>query len=142
MEYITRKPHYPGALSDEAAVLLREIYDAVIWIPCWRDMTAAQIAGFNELYPGFYVERGAWEGYRVKGRDNLAAIREYQRERNAALHKLYAGVADPMVAKWEARAAIKLFRMSPWLPTARVREAHKLHWQDCMDSLDELRRAG
>lgn len=139
MEYITRKQHYPGALSDAAAVLLREIYDAVIWIPCWRDMTAQQIAGFNELYPGFYVERGAWEGYRVKGRDTLAAIREYQRERNAQLNMLYS-VNDPLITKWEARATIINFRLRPWMERVRVREAHLQHWQDVELSKLELKR--
>ena len=70
----------------------------------------------------------------------LEAIRAELDTRNDAAY--LDGIKDLLVTKWEAKAGIKDFRMRPWLPKARVREAHLLHWQDCIDSLDELRRAG
>lgn len=141
MNYITSKQLYPGALSDDAAALLKVIWSAIRWQPCYTDMTKAQIDAFGELLRACYIESCAWGEYRVKGRDTLSAVRQYQQERNQQLLTLYAGV-DPLVAKWEARAAIKPFRLFPWLPTARIRDAADQHWKDVMDSLDELRRAG
>jgi hypothetical protein len=85
MEYITRKQYFPGALSDAAAELLKEIWQAIRWTPCWGDMTKAQIDAFGELMRAMYIESCAWGEYRVKGRDTMSAIRQYQQERNGAL---------------------------------------------------------
>jgi hypothetical protein len=52
------------------------------------------------------------------------------------------GIIDLLVTKWEARAGIKDFRMRPWLPKARIREAHLQHWEDIELSKLELKRAG
>lgn len=143
MEYITGKKLYPGALSDDAAALFKQIWQAVRWQPCYSDMTKAQIEVFGELLRACYIEACAWGEYRVKGRDIMSAIRQYQQERNEQLLTLYGGTGvDPLVAKWEARAAIKPFRLFPWLPTSRVRDAAALHWNDVQETLGELRRAG
>lgn len=145
MEYITHPKHFPGALSDAAAKLLKEIYETGVYFPSWIDMSHAEIAAFNELMPGYYVESCAFRGYRVKGTSYvdsvLSRVKERVSQRNQELFVLYAGV-DPLVAKWEARAAIKPFRMTPWLPNARVRDAHLLHWQDVQETLGELRKVG
>lgn len=140
MEYITGKKLYPGALSDDAAALFRQIWQAIRWTPCWADMTKAQIDAFGELQRACYIEACAWGEYRVQGRDTLSAIGEYQQERNRQLNELYGGVSDPLVSKWEARAAIINFRLRPWLPKARVQEAHIQHWRDIELTMLELKR--
>lgn len=68
MEYITRPKYYfPGALSDEAAELLKKIYAEGVYFPDWLTMSKSEIATFDELMPGNYVESCAFRGYRVKG---------------------------------------------------------------------------
>jgi hypothetical protein len=141
MEYITRPKHYfPGALSDDAAELLKKIYEAGVYFPSWIDMGHAEIAAFNELMPGNYVESCAFYGYRVKGTSYVDTVLSRVHDRNAQLYVLYAGT-DSLIAKWEARAQIINFRLRPWR-SSRVQEAHLQHWQDVQDSLDELRKVG
>lgn len=84
MEFTTSKKYYPGAISDAAATLMHTIYDAAIWFPVWADMSPAQIAAFAELQKVGYVESTAFYGYRIKGRDNMLVIRQFQAARNAA----------------------------------------------------------
>lgn len=141
MEYITGKKYLPGALSDDAAALLKVIWQAGIWFPEWREMNRCQLDAFAELQRAAYIESTAYYGYRVKGRDCMAAVRQYQQERNAQLNTLYAGV-DPLVAKWEARTAIIDFRLRPWSERVRVREAHLLLEDDIKLTLSELRKVG
>jgi hypothetical protein len=141
MTFTTSRKLLPGALSDDAAVLLKQIWQAVRWMPCWGDMTKAQIDAFGELQRACYIEACAWGEYRVKGRDTMSAVRQYQQERNAQLNVLYAGV-DPLVAKWEGLAGFKNYRVRPWLPTARIREAHLQLESDIKLTLNELKRAG
>jgi hypothetical protein len=145
MEYITRKQYFPGALSDAAAELLKKIYEAGVYFPSWVDMSKDEIAAFDELMPGYYVESCAYYGYRVKGTSYvdsvLSRVREQVSQRNQELFVLYAGV-DPLVAKWEAKIGIKDFRMRPWREDRRVREAHLQLESDIKLTLSELRRAG
>lgn len=141
MEYTTSRKLYPGALSDEAAVLFADIWQSIRWTPCWGEMTKAQGDAFQELLRACYIESCAWGSYRVKGRDTLSAVRQYQQERNEELNRLYTG-SDQLVTKWEARAAIINFRLRPWMQTQRVREAHLQHWQDVQETLGELRKVG
>lgn len=140
MEYITRPKHYPGALSDEAAELFKVIWQAIRWTPCFAEMTKAQTDVFGELLRACYVESCAWGEYRVKGRDTISAIRQYQQERNEQLNVLYAG-SDPLITKWESRAQIINFRLRPWR-SSRVQEAHIQHWNDVQETLGELRKVG
>lgn len=93
MEYITRPMHYPGALSDTAASLLRCIYDAGVWFPEWREMTRCQIDAFAELQRAAYIEATAFFGYRVKGRDTILAARQHANRRNIEQYIRQAFVA-------------------------------------------------
>ncbi len=61
-------PHYPGALSDEAAALLQCMYSVNIWIPDFRTMSKAQIDGLAQLIHVRYIISSAWWGYRTAGR--------------------------------------------------------------------------
>lgn len=143
MTFTTSRKLYPGALSDDAAALLKVIWQSIRWQPCYGDMSKAQIDAFGELLRACYIEACAWGEYRVKGRDTLSAIREYQQERNAQLLTLYGGAGvDPLVAKWEAKIGIKDFRMRPWREDRRVREAHLQLEDDIKLTLSELRKVG
>lgn len=139
MEYITRPKYYfPGALSDEAAELLKKIYADGVYFPDWLTMSKAEIATFDELMPGNYVESCAFRGYRVKGTSYVDTVLKRVHDRNAQLYVLYAGT-DSLIAKWEARAQIINFRLRPWR-SSRVQEAHIQHWNDVQETLSELRR--
>jgi hypothetical protein len=74
MEYITRKQYFPGALSDAGAELLKKIYEAGVYFPSWVDMSKDEIAAFDELMPGYYVESCAYYGYRVKGTSYVDSV--------------------------------------------------------------------
>lgn len=61
-------PHYPGALSCEAAELLLHMASVNIWIPDYKTMNRAQIDGLAQLISVGYIQSSAWWGYRTAGR--------------------------------------------------------------------------
>lgn len=72
MENIVLKPrvapHYPGALSCEAAELLQHMASVNIWIPDFSQMNHAQLDALAELIRVRYIQSSAWWGYRTAGR--------------------------------------------------------------------------
>lgn len=123
MEYLTSQAHYPGALSDDAAALLKTIIAAGAYQPDYATMNRAQLDGLGQLIHIGYIQSCSWWQYRARGVDPLVSIKAQQDTRNRELNRLYSG-QDQLVAKWEAKAAIKDFRMRPWLPTSRVNYIH------------------
>lgn len=129
MEYLTSQNHYPGALSDHAAALLRTIAATGVWQPDYSDMTRLQIVALEQLIRAGYIQPAAYGQYRARGVDTfgersypLVALRQQQDARNRELNTLYSG-QDQLVALWEAKATIIDFRLRPWR-LSLVNEAH------------------
>lgn len=108
MIYSTSRKLYPGALSDDAAALFRHIYDAGIWFPEWRYVGRGWIDAFAELQRAEYIESTAYYGYRVKGRDCMAAARQHVAQRNKT-----AFVREAFVSLGIESSNIKSVRPAP-----------------------------
>lgn len=144
MIYITSTQHFPRALSCEAAALLTSIRQVGLWMPDYRCLSRAQVDGLAQLIRAGYIESAAWWQYRARGGKALATVDSIDGLK-AFLHALnsvaYSKMAceDRLVEKWTAKATISDFRLRPWLPTARVNEAHNQHMLDCEQALLEWR---
>lgn len=73
--------------------------------------------------------------YNLRGlKDLLRAIN------NVAYSQIVA--EEKLIERYTNKYTIINFRLRGWSESQRVNYAHSLHWQDVMDSLDELRKVG
>lgn len=82
MEYLTSKAHYPGALSDEAVILLKTIIAAGAYQPDYPTMNRTQLDGLGQLIRFGYIQSCSRWQYRARGVDPMAAIKAHQDVRN------------------------------------------------------------